>query len=94
MNVTFSKLKKTGEWGIRIKDCDFDAIKPGGEIEVTRKDGRADTVTIDEIVARFDDAIYCSIKKQKRGRDELDLCSCCGEEPARRGSDFCRNCGG
>jgi len=64
MNATFSKLKKTGEWGVRIKDCDFDTIKPGDRIEVTRKDGSITTVTIKEIVARFDDAIYCSIQSK------------------------------
>jgi hypothetical protein len=37
MKVSYTKLK-TGEWGMRIEECD-EAPKPGASVTVTKRDG-------------------------------------------------------
>lgn len=64
MEVSYAKLKKLDCWGVRIKG-DFENVKAGDTVTVTKKDGSDHEEIIDEIVAKFDDAIYCSIKKRE-----------------------------
>lgn len=60
MQATFTKLR-TGQWGIRVKGT---KPEPGQTVQVERRDGRQETVTLGSILWSEKDLYLCHIQKE------------------------------
>lgn len=66
MQVTYTKLKRENEWGVKVRNGN---VKPGDTVTVTLKNGQTRQEKIRDIVARFDDAILCTLDRDGGGDD-------------------------
>lgn len=61
MKATYSKMKLTGEWGIRVEDG---SVTSGDLVQVTKKNGTVQTEMVKAVVWTGDNIQLCEIEKK------------------------------